>query len=521
MAEAALVATLTAPPLVDGSEIAALPPAVTCLEVRADRVGDLDPGWLRGHFRGQLLYTLRSAEEGGEFAGTARQRRSRLLAAAERYDLVDLEGARDLAPELLARLPAARRLLSWHGSAAVAAELQRRFEELARTAARLYRLGLRAARASDALASLELLHALRRPDVTAFGTGPAGAWSRLLAPRLAAPIVFGGVADGLDGEGAFGVAQLIGDFGFPALPPVRRLFGIVGRAIGRSLSPRLHNDAYRRLRLPAFYLPFQSESFPGFLDEVEAGLAALGLPLCGLTVTAPHKESALSSAGTATPLARQAGAANTMLRRGAGWQADTADALGVVGALGARGVALAGRRVAVVGCGGAGRAAAAGLQQAGASVTLVNRGRGRGEHAASLLGLRFVPLAGFSARGYDLLVNATPCTGAGTDWPFAPEDLDAGAVLVDLPYGPEPTPLVAAVTARGRLAIDGREVLLIEARHQFELMTGRRMPAATARALAGGEGVLPCYDRSDRGNSTTAAAGHHLELTRPRNGRAG
>jgi 3-dehydroquinate dehydratase/shikimate dehydrogenase len=173
-----------------------------------------------------------------------------------------------------------------------------------------------------------------------------------------------------------------------------------------------------------------------------------------------------------------------MLRQGDSWRADTADALGVVAALGAHRVVLAGRETAVVGCGGAGRAAAAGLQQAGASVTLVNRGRERGELAARLLGLPFVPLAAFTPGRYSLVVNATPCTGAGEEWPFRPGELGAGTVIVDLPYAAgEPTPLVAASAARGHTAIDGREVLLVEAQRQFQLMTGRRMPGAPARAL--------------------------------------
>jgi len=505
MPEAALIAALTVPPSADGREIRALPAAVRCLEVRADRVGDLDPDWLRGHFSGDLLYTLRSAAEGGGDAGDPARRQARLVAAAARYDLVDLEGARDLGPGVLARLPASRRLISWHGGGTAAGdELRQRFAQLAGTAARLYRLGVHAGSAAEALAPLALLPALARSDVTAYATGAAGSWSRLLAPMLGAPVVFAGVADGIDGDGAFGAAQLVGDFGFPALPRVRRLFGIVGRSVGRSLSPRLHNDAYRRLELQALYLPFQVESFAPFLEAAAAGLAALGMPLCGLTVTAPYKESALGAAGSATPLARRAGAANTMLRRGGSWRADTADAVGVVAALGAHRVALAGRQAAVVGCGGAGRAAAAGLQQAGASVTLVNRGRERGELAARLLGLPFVPLAAFTPRRYSLVVNATPCTGAGEEWPFRPAELGDGTVLVDLPYAAaaEATPLVAASAARGHTAIDGREVLLVEAQRQFQLMTGRRMPGAPARALLERGGVSLHATLSALGDST-------------------
>lgn len=494
MPEAALVAMLAVPPAADGSDLAALPPAVRCLEVRADLVGDLDPDWLRSHFPGELLYTLRSAAEEGGFAGAPAQRRARLLAAAARYDLVDLECERDLEPELLARLPAARRLISRHGAAATAAELRVHCERMTATAARLYRLTVPAHAAAEGLLLLALLRSLRRSDVTAFATGPAGSWTRLLAPGLGAPVVFGRVGEAggaLDADGAFGIARLIDDYGLPDLYPVRRLYGIVGRAIGRSLSPRLHNAAYRRLRLPALYLPFQTESLAAFLAGLEDGLAALGMPLGGFTVTSPHKESALAWAASATTLARRAGAANTLLRRKGSWQADTADALGVMAAAAARQVALAGRRVAVVGCGGAGRAAAAGLLQAGARVTLANRGRERGEHAARLLGLPFVQLADFSPRGYALVLNATPCTGAGPDdgAPFDCAELDAGAVLIDLPYGPGQTPLVTAAAAGGRTVIDGREVLLIEAQHQFELMTGHGMPAAPARALLDGASV--------------------------------
>src|SRR5260370_23712622 len=103
MPEAVLIAALTVPPSADGKEIRALPPAVSCLEVRADRGGDLDPDWLRGHFSGDLLYTLRSAAEGGGWAGDPERGPTRLPAAAARHDLVHLRGARALRHTVLAR----------------------------------------------------------------------------------------------------------------------------------------------------------------------------------------------------------------------------------------------------------------------------------------------------------------------------------------------------------------------------------------------------------------------------------
>lgn len=468
MNDATLIATLSTPP---NGELGTLRNAVRGLEVRADLTGDLDADWLRDRFAGELIYSLRGRADGGAFDGPADERRRRLRAAARRFDLVEV-GEEDLGPETLEGIPPQKRLVA--KSAPSGAGLAETWERLSRVPARLYRLAVPAERPQDSLLPLRWLRRMGRQDVTAFATGPAGTWTRLLAPRLGAPVAFGRLAGEADGTGEPTVAQLVTDYGFPAQPPLERTFAIAGRSVGRSLSPRLHNAAYRELGLPALYLPFQVDGFAAFWREAVAGLEELGWPLRGLTVTAPHKEEALGLADEASPLAVQAGSANTLLRRRGAWRADTADAEGVIAALVRRRIPLAGRAVAVVGCGGAGRAAAAGLLRAGARVTLVNRGAERGDYAARLLGLPLVPLAEFSPAGYPLIVHATPLAA---EPPFAAGELSPGVVVVELVYGAAPTPLMTAVRGRGGVAIDGHEVLMVEVRRQFRLMTGRRMPA--------------------------------------------
>jgi 3-dehydroquinate dehydratase/shikimate dehydrogenase len=479
MRDATLIATLSASP---NGELSSLPKAVRTLEVRADLAGDLNPDDLRQRFTGELIYSLRGRDEGGAFEGSLEERRQRLIRAAERFDLVEL-GADDLDPEILAAVPPGRRLISWHGPSAGLDRLKERWARLSAVEGRLYRLAptVSAGRPEEALAPLLLLKDLNRRDVLAYATGPAGVWTRVLAPRLGAPVACGSLVG--NGPGDPTVAQLVMDYGLPALAPIRDLFGIVGRTAGKSLSPRLHNAAYRALGLEALYLPFPAEGFSSFWSSVVEGLDRLGWPLSGLTVTSPHKEEALATAGEASLLARQAGSANTLLRRNGSWLADTADADGVVKALAQRRVALAGRKAAVVGCGGAGRVAAAGLRQAGAEVTLVNRGTERGGYASRLLGLPFVPLSEFDPGDFYLVVHATPLAAES---PFPVEDLRADGVVVELVYGPSPTPLMTAARERGGVAIDGREVLLVEARRQFQMMTGRSMPAGPARALIAG-----------------------------------
>jgi 3-dehydroquinate dehydratase/shikimate dehydrogenase len=488
-----LVATLTAPP---SAGLPPLPPAVDGLEVRADLAGEIGAAWLRCRFAGRLLYTLRSAREGGAFAGSDGERRRRLAAAAaDGYDLVDLEAARDLTPALLAAVPAERRVVSSHGGAAALPALRRRLDRALAVPARLYRLSTAAAAPADALPVLALLAGLGRRDVVAFATGEAAFWSRLVAPRLGAPFVF--AAAGPSGGDLVPASRLVRDFDLPCLAPATRLYGIAGRASIHSRAPRLHNAGYRALGLDALHLPFPvadggfGEAWRGLVES--DGLAELGLPIAGLVVTSPHKETALEVARLRRGVVARAGAANYLVPvtgrggRRAGWRAGTADPAGVLDNLRQRGFAVAGARVALVGVGGTGRAAAAALQRAGARVTLANRSAERGRRAASALGLPFVPLADLSVRGFSVLVNATPIGRYGEETPFAIEELDRGGIVVDHVYGAGTTPLVARARACGLAVVDGYDVLYAQTRQHFQALTGRRFPLSrqqTAELLA-------------------------------------
>ncbi len=454
-----------------------LPVEVGCLEVRADVTGDLEPAWLRQRFAGSLLYVLRNADP-------AERHRRLLHAARAGYDLIEL-GPQDLVPELLEAIPPRRRVLAWYGAAAGPNALRVRWRQLVEHEARLYRLVPFAHTPGDALDALRLLRQLGRRDVVAYAEGRDALWTRVVAPQLGAPCVFGSADESGIDDGVPSVAQLIADYGFPSVSPADELFAIAGNPVYRSLSPRLHNAAFRALRRRALYLPMHVRRFGVFWrDLVQSGaLDELGLPLNGMCVVSPHKEVAICAASAKTPVVQRARSSNFLLRNGHGWTADTTDPEGVLLTLGERGLDVRGRCVAVVGCGGSGRAVAAALQAAGAEVTLVNRGLDRGSLAMHLLRLPFVPLAGFSAGRYSIVVNATPVGRDGAATPFAVQDLRDDAVVIDLVYGREPTPLIASRRAAGRLAIDGTEVLMTQARAQFRLMTGAEMPEALARRI--------------------------------------
>src|SRR5215212_2844399 len=108
MARPSLIATLLESPSLDGAELTALPDSVEWLEVRADLIGDIDPDWLRSHFRGKLLYSLRTHDDP--------DRLQRLSTAAQFYDRIELEAATDLSEALLQQIPSEKRLISWYGN---------------------------------------------------------------------------------------------------------------------------------------------------------------------------------------------------------------------------------------------------------------------------------------------------------------------------------------------------------------------------------------------------------------------
>ncbi|MBZ5505858.1 MAG: type I 3-dehydroquinate dehydratase [Acidobacteriia bacterium] len=471
-----LVAAITTP--ANAVDIRDIPTEIRWLQIRSDLIGDIPADWLRSQFPGCLLYTLRTESSGGRFDRSNEERQRRLITAACDYDLVELEAPADLCSELLTAIPSEKRMIVWRGPAEPFEELESRFQWLSRVPARYYGMILSATRTSDGLQPVSLLKSLNRSDVVAFCDGPSGLWSQLLSPTFGAPLLFGNSLDAPRKASELSVHQLMADYGFPSVAPLDRLYGMVGTRIFQSPSPRLHNSAYKALDHPALFLPFHSENFEIFWsDMVQSGaLDALGIPIQGLVIVSPHKEAAVPIADFRSSSVSKAGSSNVFACRNGRWKAETTDPESIAAIR-----HLCPVKAAVIGCGGAGRAIAAALQQTGSEVTLVNRGLRRGEYAMQLLGLPLVPLSEFRAGGFDVIVNATPVGKDNDGFPFIIDSLEDQTVIIDLAYSSQPTPLVSAVLERGGTAIDGHDVLLVQVRKQFHLMTGLEMPDGISR----------------------------------------
>ena len=104
-----LVAAVTTPP--SATDFCEVPKEISWLHIRSDLIGDIPADWLRAHFQGRLLYSLRTSRAGGKFERSTADRRQRLITAAADYDLVELEANDDLRPELLDAIPPAKRMV--------------------------------------------------------------------------------------------------------------------------------------------------------------------------------------------------------------------------------------------------------------------------------------------------------------------------------------------------------------------------------------------------------------------------
>jgi shikimate dehydrogenase len=268
---------------------------------------------------------------------------------------------------------------------------------------------------------------------------------------------------------------------------------VLGQPVAHSRSPAMHNAALAELGLAPEWSYEAIEVSPDGFDELVRALPDRGF--AGVNVTVPHKLAALAIADGASDAAGQIGAANTLTFGEGEIGADNTDAAGLIAALPAD---PRGRRTLVLGAGGSARAVVWALARAGAEVEVWNRTPAKAERLAEAFGVAVSPgAAPLGAGDYELIVN---CTTVGLEEarsatePVAslkPLPLDADAlgerhVVVDLAYGPNPTPLVRLAGERGASVVDGLEVLVHQGAASLRIWTGLEAPVETMRIAARG-----------------------------------
>jgi len=258
------------------------------------------------------------------------------------------------------------------------------------------------------------------------------------------------------------------------------LYGIIGYPVSHSLSPVMHNAAFRHLGENRIYVPFT-------VKNVGAALTGLkGLGIRGVSVTIPHKETVIEHLDEIDPIAEKIGAVNTIVVSSSGDNKNlfgtNTDWMGANSAL-AEHIPLAGSKAVILGAGGSARAIGFGLLEAGAKVQICSRTEKRGMELATVLGCQWIPLDDSQKCKGDILINATS-VGMTPNEDASPLDkglLGNFAVVMDIVYAPLQTQLLRDAEEAGCTCINGLEMLLYQGVAQFELWTGLSAPAEIMR----------------------------------------
>ncbi|KAM0954297.1 putative shikimate dehydrogenase, 3-dehydroquinate dehydratase [Dioscorea sansibarensis] len=325
--------------------------------------------------------------------------------------------------------------------------------------------------------------------------GERGLISRLLCPKFGGYLTFGTLDAGKESApGQPTLTDLLNVYNIKNLRPDTKVFGIIGKPVGHSKSPILHNAAFQSVGFNAVYVPFLVDDLPSFLKVYSSP------DFAGFSCTIPHKEAAVVCCDEVDPIAKAIGAVNTIVKRPSdgkliGYNTDYVGAISAIedGIRGSRvkdsAVSpLAGKLFVVIGAGGAGKALAYGAKEKGARVVIANRTYERARELASLIGAEALTLAeleNFRPEDGMILANTTSIGmhPKVDESPIPKHALGSYAVVFDAVYTPKVTRLLREAEESGVTVVSGLEMFIRQAMGQFELFTGLPAPESLFREI--------------------------------------
>ena len=382
-------------------------------------------------------------------------------------------------------------ICSYHDFVGVPSDLEQIYQEMAATPARIVKI---AAQADDAVDCLPVFHLLARAgregrEMIAIAMGPAGIVTRILGPSRGSFLTYGS----LDDESATAPGQLTARelrevYRIDQIDRQTEITGLIGCPVGHSISPHIHNAAFAASNVNAVFIPFEVRDVHGFMRRmVRESSRELDLNFRGFSVTAPHKTAVVKHLDWIEPAAREIGAVNTIVVQDGGLHGYNTDASAFIDPLKGRFDSFENVRCAVIGAGGAGRAAIFALQQAGASCSLFARDVENAKLMVAKFRVDARDLAEADFEGFDVVVNATPLGTRGkleAETPATAAQLRGVRLAYDLVYNPVETQFIREARAAGCETLGGLEMLVAQAVEQFKLWTNTEPDVATMRVAA-------------------------------------
>lgn len=446
------------------------------VELRLDFIRTkVDLARLLEHRPCPTVVAIRREKDGGNFQGTESERLTLLRAAiVAGVEYVDLED--DVAGQIR-RYGKTKRIVSHHDFRRTPENLDEIHARLASLDADIVKIACIANSSLDALRMLRLVKRAKVPTV-AFCMGDFGVASRILAGRFGAPFTYATFhPERAMAPGQLSFQQMKQDYHYDQINADTEVYGVIGDPIGHSLSPLIHNAAFRALKLNKVYVPFRvaKEDVETFIKYVP------DIGVRGLSVTIPHKEAAAQSLDEMEDAVSAIGACNTIVfdgKKRIGYNTDYAAALESLEPVIHEPTGLAGKVAMVLGAGGAAKAVAYGLKSRGCHVVITARNPEQAERLAHHLECESADWLQRHRVDIDVLVNCTPVGmhPKVNEMPYDKLQIRPGAYVFDTVYNPENTLLIKESRAKGCVAVTGVEMFVRQAARQFKLFTGQDAP---------------------------------------------
>jgi 3-dehydroquinate dehydratase / shikimate dehydrogenase len=438
------------------------------------------------------LITYRPSEQGGKRVLPLAQRimfwKSAVRALAGRDFLADFEGDIDFP----FGFGGGRVIRSHHYFGGSPDDLRHTYFELAEINGEVVKIAADCGDITDTIKIWKLLDTAEKAAgyVIPIAMGEAGKWTRILGPAYGAYMTYATREGGEEtAPGQIAAEDLCDVFRVKELNRRTLVHGIVAGNTSYSISPWMHNAAFKAREVNRVFVPLQVTDLEAFVSRmVKPETRELDLNFAGFSVTNPHKQAIMQHLDGMDQTAERIGAVNTVKVENGKLFGFNTDAPGFIAPLISAFGDLRGARVGVVGAGGAARACVYALKREGAEVTVYARNIDMAKSLSDEFetGLAELP-AGHAAFETDILVNTTPLgtKGETVNETIATADRLAGVKLVyDLVYNPAETRLMHEAKQAGVPAMSGLEMLIAQGAKQFEIWTGESAPVeAMAEAV--------------------------------------
>lgn len=391
-------------------------------EWRIDHFDAIDIGYLsslRRKVTHPVIFTLRPKSQGGAFQGSEEERIAwlRKLFALE-PDWVDLEFC-TLAQTLAREHRNIRWILSYHNFKETPKNLETTLQSMQKIPAHLYKIATLCHTIADALFLLDLTKSTQMPLI------PIPMGERFLPFRLMSALFSKQFSYAAAGEplapGQPTLLELVEQYRLHQERRATDLYALIGNPVSQSIGHRVHNSIFEERDHSALYVKIQAETteLPALLNWMKKG------NIKGMSVTIPHKCAVMSFCNEITPDAQKIGAVNTLTYYEKNLFGANTDAPGALQAL-EETTTVSGKRVAILGAGGAARAIAYACKQAGGLVTIYNRTPQKAEELAKELDVSYAALPE-TPLDADIVINCT-----SSEMPIPGSAIPEKSVVMDI-----------------------------------------------------------------------------------------